>query len=1345
MKKRILSMLLVIVMILSVVPVQALAAGVTLTGQTYVMEGKNVTVTAKGAVIADFQACSTDNPNVATVTYVDGTRKFTVHGEGKGHTTVRIRMVDGTEYPFEIDVYAQEPQGSVAVDTAITGTEVTQGAGSVQLKYTCAVPDGDFKVVKWESSNTAVAEVTENGMLIPKDTGVTGTTNVRVQVNGRWSPAVTFTVAPAGGSSGGSSGSGGGATPPSADGPLAFDRTSVVMDGYGKETITADVPAGEDASKVIWSVVSGDACTIDYAGKTCTVTGKKVGSARLRATLNKAGGGVLTGEIDVTVNQLPATAIEFVKPLKKSMTVGETHTPQVKLTPEGATTAVRWESTKPAFASIDPVTGEITALSAGATLIRAYISDTVFASYRLEVSEATHIQLDSEIPDRIVAGRGVALKASVVDAAGNAVPNTSVKWTLVTEEEGVSIEGNELKTSYDMKYRHHIELRVEAVGCDAKALTVTTRVMPATTDITLKVGDEKVNDKVHVVNLADSAIGTSGIVISASILPASAEQSIRWEVADAGNICTEIQGIMDLKLTPVSTLKSGTVTVTAYAGDGSGEYATTTIQFSRLGEGKLKNVPDKLRGGMSLNMKSYLEQDKDLDDTRVTWKVQNNYLNGVKIASISAAGKLTTSAVTTPHEIEVTVIGSSGGSDTKKITLYPATKSITLSATSNVGININGTSKTIKYKDGMEFYLTPDVKPAEANVWELKWISSDKKVADFDPNTGALLILDAGKVRITCETTDGTRIKGYLNLEITKDAANVQITAPAKTLASTKSMNLTATVWARKNVKAANQAVIWSVSDEYGEPTGAATVSSTGRLTAYEVNQNTVVVVTATSKQNNEVYGTFNVTIKPNTTKTLHAFIDGNMITGTYAMNLGESCVVDAAWQKSGNGRDAVAEGCQFFSSNSKVVTVDENLGTLEAVGYGTATITMRCVDPATKNEYTSTFNVQVLRKVGTVTITAPSITDLRSGTSVYLWATAWLDYANGVRADNQTFTWEVTEGGKPTDVATINANGVLTAKSVDKKHTVQVKAISKESSIYATVTFNIFPAEVVKFYFTLNGEEYTGTLPVDLNQGMNGLGVRIYTAITNQDGTITERNITPKASELTWTTTNKTVVDTPNNKPKALSVGKAMLTVRYNKAIGYGYYLGSINVNVNQTVGSVTIEQPGILVAGKAIYMRAKAANANATNKNVLWSVEGPNKDYVTINPYNGKLSAKKGFGGYDVTVRAVPVDGSRANTETVHVFAATTSVEIKKGATVLNGKTYFVGLSSTSLALDATAEPIDAYQTTFKWTSSNPNVAEVKEDGTVILKKAGATTIKAIAQDGTNKTAKFTLRVTN
>ncbi len=994
------------------------------------------------------------------------------------------------------------------------------------------------------------------------------------------------------------------------------------------------------------------------------------------------------------------------------------------------------------------VTPGYVTLNARATNAATRSGDVIY-QLKVHVLAEERIVLEEEAPEEVLAGESVNLKASVVDADDEPVAKTSVKWKILSEEEGVRLLSDKLGTDSSMKYRHEIRLRAEAVGCEAEPLEVTVMVVPVTTGITLKVGEEKVNNGVFIVDLSDEYIAENGIIVSATVLPASATQKVRWEISDAGNVCTEEQLDTDIALVPVSALKSGVVTVKAYAGDGTGVSATAKIQFSKLGAGKLKDVPDKLRGGASLDLSKYLVQDENVDDKTVTWSIEKNVLkNGKKIASIGRTGKLTTKAVTEPQKIEVTVTGASGVSDTKTITLYPAAKSIRVTCDELKADNYTVDLSKDKSERTFDFEATikPDVLQDE-DVWPLIWSSTNNDIATVDED-GQVVVKKSGKVRIDCMIADGSKVKGSVNLKVTSTANEVTVTPSGRTLASGNSLNMKAVIKTPTGRKAANQEVIWSIADEFGNATSAAIVSPTGRVTACDVDQNTVVVVTATSKQDKTVSGSVLLTIKPNTTKTLHAYIDDNMVSGTISMNLNDSNVLAPVWQKSGSGKLTDAEGCQFYSSNTKVATVDEKLGTLTAVGYGTSTITLRCVDPATQNICTSTFTVKVVKKVGTVTITAPSLRDLRSGKSVSLSATAWNDYANGVKADNQGFTWEVTENEKETDVATINSNGVLTAKGVTKKHTVVVKAISKESGIFDTATFNIFPAETVKFYFELSGKEYTGTLPVDFDTGLSGLTVRIHTAFANGNGNITENDIDPAG--VTWSTSDKNVIQITTAGPKALKVGKATLTAKYK--IGTTTYESKITAIVNRTMGSVAkIETSGILVAGKSINLRAVPTNSNATNKNVLWSVDdidGATEsvvDLVSINRYTGKLSAKKGTGGYAVKVTATPVDGSTPMSTNVYVFAATTKVEISDGTDVVNGNKVYVALADKTAQFYAVAEPTEAYQTSFKWSSSDTSVATVSGDGKVTIKKVGATTIKAIAKDGTGKYAKFTLRVTN
>lgn len=1398
MKKRILSMLLVIVMVLSMVPVSALAEGeVKITGTNYMAIDGKVTLTLTGAVATDTIVWESNAATVATVSYAEtNPTECEVTGVGQGKTEI-VATVNGVEKSYAVAVY----QMSYAKPVVDADAVVDLNGGVKTLSYTVEAGTETQKVVRWKSSNTKVATISWKGELTPV---AAGHTEISVFYNGQWSDpkdieikdmtvnlnnftlskkslsltvgkskTITATFDPtdatdttltwissdtdvatvdAGVITGVAPGT---ATITAKHGdiektvavtvteaPVPVESVTItggqssLLRGETMELSATVLPENASDKTVTWSISPATVGTVADGKVELYETGSET-SATVTATCGGVSG-TFTFNITDPVGVTSVTISQ--KDGLKEVAVGGKLKLIAAVQPDNATDqTVTWTSSDTSIAKVTQK-GAVSGVAEGTATITATCGG-VSGTYEVTVIPTTNIATD--IPTTILAGKALDLDASCVDASGEPVPNTSVEWTLLTEEEGVTLTGSKLETRSDMQYQHEIKLRAEAVGCDAKAVEVTVEVMPVTTGITLKVGEDKVNNKTYVVDLSDATIMSSGVIISAGVQPKSAEQTVRWEITDSKNICTEVQGKLDLKLTPVSGQKSGTVTVKAYAGDGSEEYATTTIQFSVLGAGKLKDVPEKLRGGASLNMKSFLNLDKNLDDKTVTWSIQNNVLNGKKIASISADGRLTTKPVTAPHTIKVRVTGSSGGYDEKEITLYPAAKSVKITCDELKAQNY--TVELSKEKSERTFDFEATIKPdvlQDEDVWPLIWSSTNNDIATVDED-GQVVVKKSGKVRIDCMIADGSKVTGSVNLKVTSTANEVTVTPSGRTLASGNSLNMKAVIKTPTGRKAANQEVIWSIADEFGNATNAAIVSPTGRVTAYDVDQNTVVVVTATSKQDKTVSGSVLLTIKPNTTKTLHAIIAGDMISGSYAMNKGESVVVDAQWQRSGNGVVKDAEDCQFLSSNTNVATIDKDVGTLKAVGYGSSTITLRCVDPATQNICTSTFTVKVVKKVGTVTITAPSLKDLRSGKSVSLSATAWNDYANGTKADNQGFTWEVTENGKETDVATINSNGVLTAKGVTKKHTVVVKAISKESGIFAKATFHIFPAETVKFYFALNDQEYTGTLPVDLDTGLGGLKVRIHTAFANGNGNITESNINPAG--VTWSTSDKNVIQITTAGPKALKVGKATLTAKYK--IGTTTYESKITAIVNRAMGSVrSIELSSILVAGKSINLRAVPANSNATNKNVLWSVEpGSYSDNVSINMYTGKLSAKKGIGGYTVTVKATPVDGSTPMSTNVYVFAATTKVEISDGTDVVNGNKVYVALADKTAQFYAVAEPTEAYQTSFKWSSSDTSVATVSGDGKVTIKKVGATTIKAIAQDGTGKYAKFTLRVTN
>lgn len=1009
---------------------------------------------------------------------------------------------------------------------------------------------------------------------------------------------------------------------------------------------------------------------------------------------------------------------------------------------------------------------QLVAVGPGNAVLTASYEGNALGVFNVEVKATTQIVLDDSLLPvfpattyTMLAGDELVLKAYLVDTASGKKINADVTWELAKESYGDfgRLDKNTLDTDSELLGRRTIELiaSVDGAKYDAVPLKYTVNVVPRATAITLWVDGRKVNDKETVLDLNNDYEVANGVTIEAGITPAEAGQGVVWNITDDLGIYQSTQteatdtDYASLTLKPTDAKRSGTITVKAVAKDGTKVFATTTVRFAKLGSGNLSGAPTALRGGASLNLRTYLEQDKDLDVKGVTWGFENNsnVVNGKKIASISKTGKLTTKAVKEPTPITVTIKGSAGGYVPHTITLYPTAKSVKITCDELKALN--NKVELSKDKEKRQFQLVYAVNPKDLkDVWSVTWSSTDESIAKVNKN-GQLTVKAPGKVRIDCTINDGSKVKGCLYLDVTSTVDTVTVTPTDRSLTAGESLDMKAVITTPTGRKAADQRVVWSIADEFGEETTAASITGTGRVVAKNVDQATVVVVTATSVANSEVYGTAELTIKPNTKKTLHAYIDGEMVSGTISMNLNDSCIVDGMWLKNNGGLQDTKD-CQFFSSNTNVATVDEELGTLTAVGYGTTTITLRCTDPQTNSQHNTTFTVKVMKKVGTVTISAPDLKDLRSGKSVSLGATAWADYANGVKADNQSFTWEVHEvvndevQDKETDAASINSNGVLYAGKVAYKRVVEVRAISKESGVSAAVRFNIFPADSVALAFMLDSEEYANILPIDIDDYSNALPLKVmvHEAIADAKGNITEQP-TYEAS-VTWSSDNKNVVEVKDNVLYVKAIGKAKLTAKYYRTADKKTYQASITVVVNQTVGSVEeIQLSNILVAGKSAYLRAAFENVNATNKNVLWFVTGVNADKVQLNTYTGRIKAKSNIDErITVHVVASPVDGSDGEEADIMIYPRTTKVEILN---VVNGATVRASMSDESLVFEATAAPTGAYADSFKWTSSNTKIAEVDDEGNVTLKKAGAVTIKATALDGSGKYARFKLRITN
>lgn len=189
MKKRILSMLLVIVLVLSLVPVSALADGeltITSSKGSAVIDVDTLTLTATGAAETDTIVWSYTSENGAEVTF-DPAQGETVSMKGKtqGKVTVTATTEDGSKTGSkELSIYLK-PEELEIIDADHPENLVTdlKIGDTLNLGYIGSNLDQILtKSVRWESGNSAAVKVDETtGKL--EAVGI-GEANITLKFNG---------------------------------------------------------------------------------------------------------------------------------------------------------------------------------------------------------------------------------------------------------------------------------------------------------------------------------------------------------------------------------------------------------------------------------------------------------------------------------------------------------------------------------------------------------------------------------------------------------------------------------------------------------------------------------------------------------------------------------------------------------------------------------------------------------------------------------------------------------------------------------------------------------------------------------------------------------------------------------------------------------------------------------------------------------------------------------------------------------------------------------------------------------------------------------------------------------
>lgn len=222
----------------------------------------------------------------------------------------------------------------------------------------------------------------------------------------------------------------------------------------------------------------------------------------------------------------------------------------------------------------------------------------------------------------------------------------------------------------------------------------------------------------------------------------------------------------------------------------------------------------------------------------------------------------------------------------------------------------------------------------------------------------------------------------------------------------------------------------------------------------------------------------------------------------------------------------------------------------------------------------------------------------------------------------------------------------------------------------------------------------------------LKGNSVKLNATIMPEDAT--DKSVIWISDETDVATVDETGKVTANN------VGTATITCI---AADGSEVKATCTISVQQPIKKIGLCNV-LLTKGQSLVMKPDIEPEDASSRNVTWSSDNP--DVVTVDE-NGKITAKE-YG--TATITCIAADGSGvSDTCIVSVKQLVNEIILDKNSVSI--------LKGQSVKIDAKVMPEDATDKSVNWSSDNPDVATVDENGNVTAKSIGTTFVQCLATD--------------
>lgn len=1037
--------------------------------------------------------------------------------------------------------------------------------------------------------------------------------------------------------------------------------------------------------KVTWSSGNTSVATVDSNG---VVTGKSVGTCTI--TVKTADGGY-TSKCTVSVI-IPTTSVKLNK-TSATINSGTTLNLSATVSPSNATDkTVKWKSSNTAVAKVSS-SGVVTAVAGGTATITATASGGQTANCTLNVVQA-------------IEGLTLSKTAKTL--------YVSQKWTLGKTVKPSTATVSSYKWSSSDKTVATVSSSGEITALKEGQTTITLKADNLSATCVITVVKKVSVTGVSLVKAEDVSVGQT-VTLTANVKPSDASnKAVTWSTSDSKIATVTSKGV-------VKGVKEGTATITVKTSDGSYSAKCKVTVCPAVSGIRLTETKINVNVGKSYSLSATVFP-TDAVNRDVIWSSSNT-----AVATVTQSGL---------------VKGIANG----KATITAKTADGGFKATCTVDVSILVSKITLNYESvkiqkGRTKQMIATIAPSNATNKKITWSSSDSSIASVS-DSGQVLARSTGTVTITAKGANGK--KATCKVTVIQYATKVELSYASVTVNAGKTKLLTAVV---KPAATTNKKVVWSTSDK-----NVVKVDANGKLTA--VNGGTAVV-TATSADG-KAKATCKVTVLQPVSKI------------TLSKTKADVKINKTITLKATVGPKTATDKTMKWSSADKNIATVSSKGVVKGISKGTVKITAKNVEGTVKAVCT----VTVQKAATGVSLNKTTMTILKGKKSSIAATVKPSD------ASVKTVTWSSNNY----DVVDVDKNGNITAKSTGYA---EVTAKTKDGGFKAVCRITVIqPAKgmvletakqtidigqklTLKAKFTPKDATNTAIkwstsdksiVKVDINGVITGIkkGTATITAKSVDGGFVSKCTVTVvrkvksvkldqtsvilylgktatlKATvspsdandkSVTWSSADKSVVTVSGGKLTPVKVGTAKVTVTTKD----GSFKATCTVKVEEPVKSIALSKTSLDIIEGAVYtLKANLLPANATNKTVTWSTSD--------------ASIAKVSGGVITAVK----------TGTATISAKTSNGIVAKCTVMVRKPVQSISVSQTELAmhtlktakLNATVLPSDAWDKTVKWTSSDEEIATVK-DGLITAHKAGEVTITAISSN--NLTASCVVTITD